>query len=288
MNCKKKLYYCNPNDKKLQPLELFGGYCRYGDPVHHVASAPEALWVLTSKGNIYGRCNMNSKNDLGSGWERIQLSPLENVRLIHVSIGSEVAWACDSKGSIYMRLGSLDPPGVNDISPAWVKVDARASNHQGAAFTKVYVGTSGLMVWALDAGNNVYAREAVFPDLPIGTDWVHVSGIEATSLAISDYAVWALSPKGEIFRRHGISKTNFVGEYWRKIPGTAQAITASLCDGIWALDACGYLQKHFTETQEFTSGENNSFNDSAGTPTSTCSPKTVDGEDNENDWEFIG
>ena len=90
---------------------------------------------------------------------------------------------------------------------------------------QVYVGTNGHMVWAIDNKFNVYTRVAIFPDVPIGTEWVLVSGIEAESLAISDSYVWALSPKGEIFCRHGLTKANFIGDFWRRVPGNAKMFT---------------------------------------------------------------
>jgi hypothetical protein len=40
------------------------------------------------------------------------------------------------------------------------------------------------MVWALDNRGNVYVREAVFPDFPVGISWVLVTGIEAAHLSI--------------------------------------------------------------------------------------------------------
>lgn len=89
----------------------------------------------------------------------------------------------------------------------------------------MYVGANGHMVWALDNQNNVYTRVAIFSDVPIGTEWVLVSGIEATALTISDGHVYALSPKGQIFCRYGLSNRNFIGDYWRRIPGHAKTLT---------------------------------------------------------------
>lgn len=61
----------------------------------------------------------------------------DNVHFVHVSCGSDVAWACDRKGIIYMRVGSLKPPGPNDMSPAWVQVEGSPMSMKNCIFTKV-------------------------------------------------------------------------------------------------------------------------------------------------------
>lgn len=81
------------------------------------------------------------------------------------------------------------------------------------------------MVWALDNKNNVYVRQAVFPDFPLGTSWVHVPGVQAVNLSLSSSAVWALTPTGEMYRRCGINNVNFAGDCWKKLPGSATYIT---------------------------------------------------------------
>lgn len=84
---------------------------------------------------------------------------------------------------------------------------------------QVYVGPKNFMVWALDNKKHVYVREGIFPELHIGTSWVEVPGVQASTLCLSEKAVWALTPTGEVYRRFGISSTNFVGDYWKRIPG---------------------------------------------------------------------
>lgn len=46
------------------------------------------------------------------------------------------------------------------------------------------MGANDSSVWALDNENRVYARQAVFPDYPIGTGWLLVKGVEAVMLTI--------------------------------------------------------------------------------------------------------
>lgn len=89
----------------------------------------------------------------------------------------------------------------------------------------MFAGCESNMVWALDNKNNVYVRQAVFPDFPLGTSWVHVPGVQAVNLSLSSSAVWALTPSGEMFRRCGINNVNFAGDCWKKLPGSATYIT---------------------------------------------------------------
>jgi len=169
-----------------------------------------------------------------------------------------------------------------DMCAPWIQVEGGPIPSQGSKFTKVYVGTNGHMVWALDNKFNVYTRVAIFPDVPIGTEWVLVSGIEAESLAISDSYVWALSPKGEIFCRYGLTNTNFIGEFWRKIPGNAKTFSVSVCNQLWALDQNSNLMKHSDETINFPI----TCELSLLTPTPDLAPASEATEDCE--WEFLG
>ena len=81
-----------------------------------------------------------------------------------------------------------------------------------------YQNIQGDMVWARDSNHGVYVREAVYPELPVGTGWVPVTGLSVVSLAISRSTVWALSTSGQVFRRTGVSSTDWLGEAWQAIP----------------------------------------------------------------------
>lgn len=50
--------------------------------------------------------------------------------------------------------------------------------------SQVFVGPQTYMVWALDDQGKVYVREAIFPDFPLGADWVAVTGITAVDLSV--------------------------------------------------------------------------------------------------------
>jgi len=104
----------------------------------------------------------------------------------------------------------------------------------------------GDMVWARDSNHGVYVREAVYPELPVGTGWVPVTGLSVVSLAISRRTVWALSTSGQVFRRRGISSTDWLGESWQAIPapeGQAVSLSVGQCDTVWSLDRAGSLHQ---------------------------------------------
>ena len=82
------------------------------------------------------------------------------------------------------------------------------------------------MVWARDSNHGVYVREAVYPELPVGTGWFPVTGLSVVSLAISRTTVWALSTSGQVFRRRGVSSTDWAGEAWQAIPAPEGQVRA--------------------------------------------------------------
>ena len=82
-------------------------------------------------------------------------------------------------------------------------------------------------MWALDSSNGIYAREAIFPEHPVGTSWVHVSGLTAKYIAVTKNNVWVLSTSDFIFRRRGLSSTNWVGDSWEAIPSPERVVSSS-------------------------------------------------------------
>jgi len=115
----------------------------------------------------------------------------------------------------------------------------------GCKIVSVACSTENL-VWCVDECHGVHAREAVYPELPVGVSWVSVSGISAVSISVSRQTVWVLSPSGQIYRRTGISPTNWVGDAWESIPaptGQAVALSVGLCDSAWSLDRSGMLHQ---------------------------------------------
>ncbi|CAG0889076.1 unnamed protein product [Darwinula stevensoni] len=211
-----------------------------------LSAAPESLWMLTIDGNVYVRLGITSSLIEGKIWLPLPLTQLKDVELKHLSVSSEVVWACDSRGKIYFCYGNAKSLNPGALLPAWICVEGKppAPLNSRTTFTKVYVGPKLQLVWAIDNRHNVYAREGTFPEVPVGTEWVFVPGIQATQLAIGEKAVWALTLKGEVYRRYGITENNYVGDYWRRIPGTLNSISVSVDDRLWGIDTEGQLRMH--------------------------------------------
>ena len=150
-----------------------------------------------------------------------------------------------SRGGVYMRQGPLSPPHPDSLPPAWIQLDG-APLEGDAVFTKVHVGPSNHMVWALDSHRRVYVREAIYPELPIGLAWVHVPGLTARQLSVSDAFVHALTPSGRLFRRTGITRTNSLGERWELVPGALSLVSCSSDNRLWGVDTQGRLCYHAT------------------------------------------
>lgn len=80
-------------------------------------------------------------------------------------------------------------------------------------------------MWALDDKCNVYVREGVSNNFPIGTKWILVPELQAKELGISRSAIWLLKHSGKIFRRFGVSEKNPCGDYWKQIPGNMDCLS---------------------------------------------------------------
>ena len=111
------------------------------------------------------------------------------------------------------------------------------------------------MVWARDSRQGVWARVGVYPDLPLGTGWVPVTGLAVTRLALSRTSVWALALSGQVYRRTGLSSTDWVGDSWQAVSGwesDSRAVDLSVgqCDTVWTVGQCGDIrQLEVRETQ---------------------------------------
>lgn len=49
---------------------------------------------------------------------------------------------------------------------------------------QIYVGPSNFMVWALDVDSEVYVRQGIQPNFPIGSDWAKIQGVQAVQLCL--------------------------------------------------------------------------------------------------------
>ncbi|KAK3921074.1 WD repeat-containing protein [Frankliniella fusca] len=261
------------NSKKLEQIPLptsEGAVC--------LASSSQALWLLTSSGEIYIRQGLSDSCLEGNNWTKLCLVQIEDVHLSHVSCGLDVVWACDTVGHMYMTVSSPHAMATAAFSPVWIRVPD-SKEQKKIFFIKVFVGSQSYMVWALDNQGRVYVREAIFPDYPLGADWVAVTGITAVDLSVSATAVWALSVDGDVYRRQGITQNNYIGDYWKKIPGSVEALTASMCDRLWGIDKSGMLLRHTQLTVNLNSGGVN-----AGV-THVLAENISVGE--EGDWEVV-
>ena len=118
--------------------------------------------------------------------------------MIKLELSGQV-WAVDSTGQVYMRLGSLHPPPAHAV-PVWLPLPREETLPEDCRMVEVVVSSAGHMVWARDDMQRVYAREGVYPDLPLGTGWSLVTGLALQSLAVSRTGVWGLSERGAVFR----------------------------------------------------------------------------------------
>ncbi|XP_026281489.1 tectonin beta-propeller repeat-containing protein 2 [Frankliniella occidentalis] len=243
-----------------------------------LASSSQALWLLTSSGKIYIRQGLSDTCLEGNNWTELSLVQIEDVHLSHVSCGLDVVWACDTVGNMHMTVSSPHAMATAAFSPVWIRVPD-SKEQKKIFFIKVFVGSQTYMVWALDNQGKVYVREAIFPDYPLGLDWVAVTGITALDLSVSATAVWALSVDGDVYRRQGITQNNYIGDYWKKIPGSVEALTASMCDRLWGIDKSGMLLRHTQLTVNLNSGSVN-----PGIPQALVENMPV-GE--EGDWEVV-
>ena len=112
-----------------------------------------------------------------------------------------------------MRLGSLELPPPHAI-PVWLALDMEREVEEelgeGGRMVEVVCSSGGYMVWA---------RVGVYPDLPLGTGWVPVTGLAVTRLALSRTSVWALALSGQVYRRTGLSYTDWLGDSWQAVSG---------------------------------------------------------------------
>ena len=163
-----------------------------GTPLE-LAVVPGHLWVVTVSGKIF------QQNKAGQ-WTRLNSGQLGGARLVSLSISQAgQVWAVDEAGLVYMRLGSLQPPPPHAL-PVWLPLEGEEEPGEGARLVEVVCSSTGHLVWARDTMQGVWARQGVYPDLPIGSGWAAVTGLAVTRLAVSRTSVWALSSSGGIYR----------------------------------------------------------------------------------------
>lgn len=238
------------------------------------AACQDALWALDNLGQVFIR-TLSKSCPTGMHWTKLDLSQLGNVRLTSLACGNQHIWACDSKGGVYFRVGT-QPLNPSLMLPAWIMIEPPVQP-AGVTLVSVHSSPNDQMLWALDSRWNVHVRTGITEEMPVGTDWEHVPGLQACQLALSTRTVWARCPNGDLARRYGITDKNAAGDYWKKIPGSVSCLTVTSSDELWAVGSPGCLLQRLTKT----------FSHSHNTPKNSQAAATFHPEDLEDEWEVI-
>ncbi|KAM6075111.1 tectonin beta-propeller repeat-containing protein 2 isoform 3-T3 [Chlamydotis macqueenii] len=211
----------------------------------HYSACQDAIWGLDSLGQIFIR-TLSSSCPTGMHWTKLDLSQLGTVKLISLTCGNQHVWACDTSGGIYFRVGT-QPLNPSLMLPAWIMIEPPIQP-VGINLVSIHSSPNDQMLWAIDSKWNVHVRVGITDEMPVGTDWEHVPGLQACQLALSTRTVWARCPNGDVARRYGITDKNPAGDYWKKIPGNVSRLTVTPLDELWAISTSGSLLQRLTKT----------------------------------------
>ncbi|KAH3859308.1 tectonin beta-propeller repeat-containing protein 2-like isoform X2 [Dreissena polymorpha] len=200
----------------------------------------DAVWVLTTDGTVHIRTGVSSLGPKGTGWAELDLAQLDQSHLVNISCANSCVWSVDSDGSVFHRIGVKAPSDLC-LNAAWLPVDCK-----GTIFTQIVSCEQDWKVWAIDERRQVYVRGEITMKMPIGGQWIHVSGTQAKQIALSENFVWVLNHSGEVLCRYGVDLENIAGDYWRKIPGSFSSISASPDDTLWGITKEGQLMRRST------------------------------------------
>ncbi|XP_052040956.1 tectonin beta-propeller repeat-containing protein 2 isoform X2 [Apodemus sylvaticus] len=253
---------CRPSTVQLPPDAEMTTY----------AACQDALWALDSLGQVFIR-TLSKSCPTGMHWTKLDLSQLGTVRLTSLACGNQHIWACDSRGGVYFRVGT-QPLNPSLMLPAWIMIEPPVQL-AGITLVSVHSSPNDQMLWALDSRWNVHVRTGITEEMPVGTDWEHVPGLQACQLALSTRTVWARCPNGDLARRYGVTDKNPAGDYWKKVPGSVSCFTVTSSDELWAVGPSGCLLQRLTKT----------FSHSHNTQNSQAA--TAHPEELEDEWEVI-
>ncbi|KAM9556990.1 tectonin beta-propeller repeat-containing protein 2 isoform 1-T3 [Guaruba guarouba] len=211
----------------------------------HYSACQDAIWGLDSLGQVFIR-TLSSSCPTGMHWTKLDLSQLGTVKLISLTCGNQHVWACDTSGGVYFRVGT-QPFNPSLMLPAWIMIEPPIQP-VGINLISIHSSPNDQMLWAIDSKWNVHVRVGITDEMPVGTDWEHVPGLQACQLAISTRTVWARCPNGDVARRYGITDKNPAGDYWKKIPGKVSRLTVTPLDELWAISTSGSLLQRLTKT----------------------------------------
>ncbi|XP_069494200.1 tectonin beta-propeller repeat-containing protein 2 isoform X2 [Ambystoma mexicanum] len=240
----------------------------------HFAACQDAVWGLDAFGRVFIR-TLSKSCPTGMHWTRLDLSQLGAVKLVSLTCGNQHIWACDTSGLIYFRVGT-QPLNHSMMLPAWIIIDPPLQP-LGLKLVSVHSSSNDRMLWATDNRFNVHIRRGISEEMPVGTDWEHVPGLQACQLAISTRTVWARCPNGDVARRYGITDKNPAGDYWKKIPGSMASLAVTPMDDLWAVGSSGYLLQRLTKT----------FSHSQSAQKNCSLPLLAYADDFEDEWEVI-
>ncbi|XP_028914385.1 tectonin beta-propeller repeat-containing protein 2 isoform X1 [Ornithorhynchus anatinus] len=238
------------------------------------SACQDAIWGLDSLGQVFIR-TLSKSCPTGMHWTRLDLSQLGAIKLTSLACGNQHIWACDSSGGVYFRVGT-QPLNPSLMLPAWITIESPVQP-VGVNLVSIHSSPNDQMLWAIDSKWNVHVRVGITEEMPVGTDWEHVPGLQACHLALSSRTVWARCANGDVARRYGITDKNPAGDYWKKIPGNMSCLTVSPFDELWAVGPLGYLLQRLTKT----------FSHSPGFQKSSDASVLLHLEDFEDEWEVI-
>ncbi|XP_062351616.1 tectonin beta-propeller repeat-containing protein 2 isoform X2 [Cinclus cinclus] len=212
-------------------------------------------------------------------WIFVLASPASSkeggVKLISLTCGNQHVWACDTNGGIYFRVGT-QPLNPSLMLPAWIMIEPPIQP-VGINLVSIHSSPNDQMLWAIDSKWNVHVRVGITDEMPVGTDWEHVPGLQACQLALSSRTVWAHCPNGDVARRYGITDKNPAGDYWKKIPGNVSRLTVTPLDELWAISTSGSLLQRLTKT----------FSHSHSLQKNNDTSVLLHPDDLEDEWEVI-
>ncbi|XP_014352831.1 tectonin beta-propeller repeat-containing protein 2 isoform X2 [Latimeria chalumnae] len=237
------------------------------------SACQDSIWALDTLGRVYIR-TLSKTCPIGMHWTRLDLTQLGAIKLCSVACGGQHIWACDTSGIVYFRVGT-QPLNPSMMLPAWITIEP-PELPVGMQLVSIYSSFSDQMLWAIDNKGNVHVRLGITEEMPVGTDWEHVPGLQANQLTLSTRTVWVRCPNGDVARRYGVTDKNPAGDYWKKIPGNVTCLTVTPYDELWAIGSAGPLLQRLTKT--FTHSDN---------LRASGSSVSIHTEDFDEEWEVI-
>ncbi|XP_016135355.1 tectonin beta-propeller repeat-containing protein 2-like [Sinocyclocheilus grahami] len=237
-----------------------------------LSACRDALWGLDHYGRVHIR-TLSASCSTGMHWTLLDLSQLGHVKFLSLSCGSQNVWACDSNGMVYFRVGT-QPLNPSMMLPAWICIEP-PEQPAGLYLVKIQTSPNDSMLWALDNRGNVHVRVGITEEMPVGTAWEHIPGLQASQLVLSLRTAWVRLYNGAVARRYGITEKNPAGDYWKKIPGLVSWLAVTPMDELWAVAPTGALNQRLTKTLQNCRSKNHGNTGS------------LSGEELEEEWEVI-